>query len=141
MNDMASSEIAHTGKIVSMTPTVTTVEIISASACSSCHAAGLCGAADAVRKQIEVPTGEARGHAVGDVVDVVLAQTLGLKAVFISYVIPLFILLILAVSLSFAGMGELAAGGIALGGTLLYYGILYLFRDRISGEYAFHIKE
>ena len=80
MNDMVSSEIAHTGKIVSMTPTVTTVEIISASACSSCHAAGLCGAADAVRKQIEVPTGEARGHAVGDVVDVVLAQSLGLKA-------------------------------------------------------------
>ena len=36
-------EIVHTGRVVEMTPDFKTVEIIVSSACSSCHAKGLCG--------------------------------------------------------------------------------------------------
>ena len=49
-------EISHEGRIISITPEFTTVEILSESACASCHAASLCGMSEAKRKEIELPT-------------------------------------------------------------------------------------
>ena len=37
-------KVSHRGRVVQVTPEFTTVEIISSSACSACHASGLCGA-------------------------------------------------------------------------------------------------
>ena len=105
-----SKEISHTGKVISVGPQVTTVEIVSKSACASCHAASLCTAFESVRKEVEVPTDPSAGFAVGDEVEVQLRGSLGPKAAVLAYVIPLFILLILVVSLSFTGMHELPSG-------------------------------
>ena len=43
----SSSEISHRGKVVSITPEITRVEIVSESACGACHAKGLCSLGDA----------------------------------------------------------------------------------------------
>ena len=37
------NEIKHKAKVLEMTPDFTTVEIVVSSACSECHAKGLCG--------------------------------------------------------------------------------------------------
>ena len=92
------------GKVLSVGPKVTTVEIVSKSACASCHAAGLCTAFESVQKQVEVPTDPAAGFTPGEEVEVTLRGSLGTKAVLLAYVVPLFILLILVVSLSFTDM-------------------------------------
>ena len=52
---MAAAEISHIGKIVDIAPDFITVEIVAESACATCHAAGLCGTADATHKAISVP--------------------------------------------------------------------------------------
>ena len=49
-------QVKHTGKVVSMNPQLTTVQIVSHSACSECHAAGLCGMSEYTEKAIQVPT-------------------------------------------------------------------------------------
>ena len=49
-------EISHKGKIVEITPQLTSVSIISSSACAGCHAAGLCGMGEQQDKIIQVPT-------------------------------------------------------------------------------------
>ena len=41
---------------MSVTPEVTTVEIISESACGACHAKGFCSLGESKVKRIEVPT-------------------------------------------------------------------------------------
>ncbi len=48
--------VTHKGKVVKMTPQVTTVAILQHGACSECHAAGLCGMGDMAEKLVEVPT-------------------------------------------------------------------------------------
>ena len=78
-------EVAHKGKVVKMTPQVTTVAILQHGACSQCHAAGLCGMADMAEKMVEVPTDPYAFYGVGDEVEVVLKASMGLKAVWLAY--------------------------------------------------------
>ena len=137
---MARNEISHRGIITAMTPEVTTVEIISVSACAECHAKGVCGMSESKMKEISVPTDPYSDRKVGDEVDVVLKKSMGLKAVWISYVIPLFILMILILSLSSVTVHEVYAGLGAIGGVALYYLLIYIFRDRLAKDFVFYIK-
>ena len=89
----------HTGQVVSMTPRTTTVRIVSHSACSECHAAGLCGLSEYTEKAIEVPTGPSATYGVGDEVKVVLKASMGFKAVWLAYFLPLVVLLAVALGL------------------------------------------
>ena len=133
-------EISHSGRIVAITPEFTTVEILSQPACSSCHAAGLCGISEARTKAIEVPTCSL-GWEVGQEVDVVLKRSMGHKAVWIAYVIPLAVLLAVLLVLLGCGVSEPLAGlgGIAAVG--LYYLAVWLRRDALRKEYSFYIKK
>ena len=124
-----------------VTPQFTTVEIISISACQECHAKGLCGMSEQKVKVVSVPTDPYAHHQVGDQVDVVLQRSMGMKAVWISYVIPLCILMILILSLSSVTGHEGISGLGALAGVALYYLGIYLFRDRLAEDFVFYIKE
>lgn len=133
------NEITHPGRIVEITPDFTTVEITVSSACSSCHAKGLCGMSEEEDKIIMVPTDPYTLRAVGDEVTVKTKMTMGLKAVWISYVIPLVILLILILSLSAVFEKEYMTGLVSIAGVALYYFGIWLFRDRLSDEFVFYI--
>jgi len=133
-------EISHIGKIVEVNPQFTTVEIISQSACSACHASGLCGMSEYTKKAIQVATDPYKEYQVGDEVEVLLKQSLGVKAVWISYAIPLIILMILVLSLSLFLKNELWVGLISIAGVAFYYLCIYLFRDKLTQEYVFYIK-
>ncbi|MBQ8499189.1 MAG: SoxR reducing system RseC family protein [Bacteroidales bacterium] len=133
------NEITHPGRIVEITPDFTTVEITVSSACSSCHAKGLCGMSEDEDKIIMVPTDPYTLRAVGDEVTVKTKMTMGLKAVWISYVIPLVILLILILSLSAVFEKEYMTGLVSIAGVALYYFGIWLFRDRLSDEFVFYI--
>ena len=130
----------HTGKVVSMTPATTTVEIVSHAACSECHAAGVCGMSEFAEKAIEVPTDPYASYGVGDEVQVVLKASMGMKAVWIAYFLPLVVLLAVALGLIALGVGEVAAGLAGLGAVALYYLALWLFRDKLRNEYVFTIQ-
>lgn len=135
-----AKDISHKGKILEITPEYTTVEIMQTSACAGCHAKALCGLADESKKVIMLPTDPYSEKHVGDEVDVELKYTMGLKAVWISYVIPLLVLLILILSLSPVIGHELYCGLIGIGGVALYYFIIWLFRGKLANEVVFRIK-
>ena len=134
-------EIYHDGKIIEITPEFTSVEIISSSACSQCHAKGLCGFSEEESKVVMVPTSPYTERKVGDTVTLALKQTMGLKAVWISYVIPLIILMILVLSLSSVIDNEVWTGLAAIGGVALYYLVIWLLRDKLKNEFIFYIKD
>ena len=133
------NEIVHTGKILEITPDFTTVEIVVSSACSECHAKGLCGMSEEQDKIIMVPTDPYTQRSVGEEVLVKTKMTMGLKAVWISYVIPLMILMILILSLSAVIDNEYLRGGIAIAGVGVYYLFIWLLRDRLSDQFEFYI--
>ncbi len=137
---MSKNEISHKGVIKSITPELTTVEILSTSACAECHAKGMCGMSESKVKEISVPTDPYSVHEVGDEVQVMLKKSMGLKAVWISYVIPLFILMILILSLSSVNVHEAYVGLGAIAGVALYYLVIYLFRNRLANDFVFYIK-
>lgn len=134
-------EIYHDGKIIEITPEFTSVEIISSSACSQCHAKGLCGFSEEESKVVMVPTSPYTERKVGDTVTLALKQTMGLKAVWISYVIPLIILMILVLSLSSVIDNEVWTGLTAIGGVALYYLVIWLLRDKLKNKFVFYIKD
>ena len=135
-----SESVSHKGKIVRITPQVTTVSILQHAACGECHAAGLCGMAELAEKTVEVPTDPYAFRNVGDEVEVLLKASMGMKAVWLCYAIPLVVLLGVVVGLLSAGVAEVPAGLAGLVAIGLYYLLLYLFRDKLKNEYIFTIK-
>lgn len=137
-------EITHRATVIDMTPDFTTVEILVPSACAECHAKGLCGVSESEEKVISLPTDPYATYNVGDEVVLATKKSMGFKAVWISYVIPLAVLMILILSLlaifegaqgkeAIAGLGSLAGVGV-------YYFVIWLLRDRLKNEFVFYIK-
>ena len=137
---MAVTEISHIGKIVDIAPDFITVEIVAESACATCHASSLCGTADAAHKAICVRN-TLGDWQIGQEVQVLLKRSMGFKAVWLAYAIPLLVLLAVLLGLNASGLSELASGLIAIAAVGLYYLVLWLFRDKLRNEYSFYIKE
>ena len=133
-------QVKHTGKVVSMNPQLTTVQIVSHSACSECHAAGLCGMSEYTEKAIQVPTDPYASYGVGDEVQVVLQASMGMKAVWIAYFLPLVVLLAVALGLIALGVQEVVAGLSGIAAVGVYYLIIWLLRGKLQNEYVFTIQ-
>lgn len=133
-------EIRHRGKIVDIDPLVTKVEILRTSACSACHAKELCGFSEEEKRIVDVATSGFDPHQIGEEVTLCMKKSMGMKAVWIAYVIPLVILVITVLALSAFGLGELAMGLGAIAAVALYYVVILCFRDRLSNEFIFYIK-
>ena len=123
-----------------MTPDFTSVEIMVSSACASCHAKSLCGMSEEQEKVIMLPTDPYATYNVGDQVQVCTKMSMGLKAAWISYTIPLIILVALILSLTSLGVNGPISAVSAVGGVALYYFIVWLLRDRLQNEFVFYIK-
>jgi sigma-E factor negative regulatory protein RseC len=87
-----------------------------------------------------VPTRPSATYGVGDEVQVVLKASMGFKAVWIAYFLPLVVLLAIALGLIALGVPELVSGLAGLGAVALYYLVVWLLRDRLRNEYVFTIQ-
>lgn len=133
--------VSHKGTVIEITEGNIKVEIINKSMCSACHAKGFCSAGDSKDKVIDVPYWNNGEYAVGDEVEVVMKRSMGFKAVWISYVIPLAILLIFLLTLQRFNMNELQAGVCSILAVCVYYAVIYLFRDKIADKFVFTIAK
>jgi len=132
--------IEHEGIIDHIAGNVAHVKIESVSACASCHAKGVCSAADQEEKYLDVPLHDIR-HRQGDPVVVQVSERLGFRAVALGYVYPFLLLMVVLMGMLAAGVDELQAGLFALLSIVPYYLVLYLFRKRITTTFTFSIKQ
>ena len=133
--------VDHKGTIIEITENNIRVEIINKSMCAACHAKGFCTTGDTKDKIIDVAYFNRGEYSVGDSVVVTMRRSMGFKAVWISYVIPLLILLIFLLTLHSLGFGELLAGLSSVLAVGVYYLAVYLLRDRISTDFVFTIAK
>jgi sigma-E factor negative regulatory protein RseC len=132
--------IDHDGIIDHIDGGVAHVKIDSQSACSACHAKGVCGAADQTEKFLDVPL-HGVSYKTGETVRVMVAQRLGFKAVALGYFYPFLVLMAVLITLIMAGVGELKAGLFALLSLIPYYLCLYLARKWIESSFTFSIQK
>lgn len=138
---MNADNIEHEGIILDIDSDYISVEIMNKSACASCNAKSMCSMSDVKAKVIQV---ENRGFTLyekGEKVNVLLRRSLGFKALWISYLIPLIILLVLLLTLSAVGVKELLIGLSILVFLALYYFIVYLLRNKIKNEFIFIVEK
>ena len=130
--------IRHEGIVESLGAEGCTVRILQASACSSCSARQLCRSSESKEKLVEV-----KGHYptlhVGDRVMLVGSVRQGLRASVLAYVVPLIIMLVVLFLVTHH-YGEKLGALAALLALALYYGMLFLLKDKLAGQFSFRIE-
>ena len=110
-------------------------------ACGSCASRKACSMGQSEKREITVYTADASDYSVGEQVEVGAKQTLGVVAVLLCYVAPLMVLVASLAAAVAMGVSEGVAALLSLGSTMIYYGVLYLFRNRISKRIIFTINK
>ena len=136
MNDY----IQHQGKIERIEKHKVYVRIEQKASCQECHAVAGCLAADKKDKIIAVDD-FSDSFTLQEEVVVSVRQSLGLFAVFIAYIIPLFFVIITFVVVLYASDSEVMGGLIGLSVLLPYYYILSLFRDKLKKRFFFSLSK
>lgn len=133
--------IEHEGIIEKINGHQVTVRILQQSACSACHAKGVCMAADSKEKLVEVVDFSGRFRK-NERVIIEGKESMGHKAVFWAFVLPLIILILtLILSLSLWNFSEIEAAISAMVALIPYYLILYLLRKKMANSFQFTIKK
>ena len=135
-----SESIQHRGVVERIEGKIVYVRIVQQSACSGCHAQAMCSASEKKDKIIEVPD---RSGAFRPQEEVLIEgqSSMGLKAVFLAFVLPLVLILaavILGNQLRWKETASALAGLILL---FFYYGILYVLRDKLKKRFIFTLKK
>lgn len=141
---MSKDSVSHDGRVVEIGEETMSVEIVSQSACAACHARTACAISDEKIKVIEVPLDVhlmTAGLNVGDPVRVILKPTLGLKAVWLAYVVPLALLLASILIFSICGVKEIYVGLFSVIVVIFYYLVLSLFRNRLAKVFTFTVEK
>jgi len=131
-----SKSIEHKGRIESITGNHIKVRFLAQSACASCHAKGFCSAADMQEKAVDV-FDQTNQYKVGENVNIVLKQSLGFKALWLSYVLPFLLVVLLLIILTSTTNNEVISGVGALFILFPYYSILYLKREKVQKQFTF----
>lgn len=135
----ARDNITHPGIVEQISKDSIFVKILAMSACSSCHAKGMCSIAEVEEKVIEVKKDPKRDLNEGQEVTVAMQKSLGGKAVFLGYILPFLVLMgVLILVLSLTG-NEGIAGLSAILILIPYYWLLYIFRDKLKRTFSFKI--
>ncbi len=118
------------------------VKIEQKSTCSSCHARGACTSLDKKDKEIEIKSKDTANYNIGDEVVITISTKLGMKAVFIAFVLPLILLVIaLFLSIKIFSLSQSLSALISLLVLAAYYFLLYKQNLFLSKQFNFTIKE
>ena len=132
--------VKHCGEVVRVEGQSVFVRMTVNSACSGCHAKGVCGASETADKIVEVVTSEASAYEVGESVEVALMRNdMGPKSVILAYVVPFFVLTIALLGALAVGASEGVAVVAALVGVVVWYVVLYALRSKIKDRIKFII--
>lgn len=117
------------------------VRITREETCGSCAAKDSCTTASQARRQqlIRVQDSAADTFLEGETVLLEASESMGRLAVVIGYLMPALVVVASLLMLRSFIQSEIALAGASLASLAVYYGILFLLKDRISPKMAFKI--
>lgn len=116
------------------------VMVTSLSACASCHAQETCHAGEIASKEIEVFVGNSEFKK-GELVNIQMQKSLGLKATFLAYLLPIVIIFVTLLILRGTSLGEGLMAVLSLLVLIPYFIILYLFKNKLSKKFQFSLTK
>lgn len=131
--------VEHIGKIIEISNSIIKVEILNKSMCADCHAKSMCSMGDTKEKIIDIPYINDGEYELGEEVSVEMKRSMGFKAVWISYVLPLVLLIVFLLLLQSLRFSDLMAGLISVAVIAVYYLVVYIFRAKIATQFTFKI--
>ncbi|MBS0011287.1 MAG: SoxR reducing system RseC family protein [Bacteroidales bacterium] len=130
--------IEHTGTVKSVSKNKIIVNIAAQAACAGCMASGICDLADQANKEIRLKV--TPGYKAGDQVLVVMQQSMGFRALFLAYLLPFIIVMMILIGMSSLSVSEPVSGLTAFLSLIPYYTIIYLRKEKIGKSFSFSIK-
>lgn len=76
----------------------------------------------------------------GDIVTILMKQSLGYRALLFGYVLPFLLILVTLITMSSMNFSELSTGLVSLATLLPYYSILFVFRKKVNEKFTFSLK-
>lgn len=133
--------IKHRGIVEKIDGSHIVVRIVQTSACLACSAKGLCNASESKEKQIDVYEVNP-AYRIGEEVILCGTTSMGMKAVFLAFGIPVFLLLAaLFVTMRVTDGDALLSAIVALVAVVPYYAVLYLMKDKMNKTFSFVIEK
>ena len=133
--------IKHRGIVEKIDGSHVVVRIVQTSACSACSAKGLCNASESKEKQIDVYEVNP-AYRIGEEGVLCGSTSMGMKAVFLAFGIPVLLLLAaLFVTMRITDGDALLAAIVALLAVVPYYVVIYLMKDKMNKTFSFVIEK
>ena len=138
VSETNSSSIEHLGIIKDVTPKTIKVSLLNVSGCATCHTKATCSVSDVDNKVIDIVNTGTK-FIKGQKVRIAFEKSLGPLALFIGYLLPFVLLmLVLIISMSVTS-DEIFAGIASISSVALYYLFLTLFRKKLKHTFTFRI--
>ncbi len=139
---MASGRIYHIGSIASIEGSRLRVRISQEDACSSCGARKLCPSAENRERLIDVVDDHPTDYVVGQEVAVYGETSMGRKAVWLAFGMPLLLTLVwIPAAVLLLQLPDVAAVGVLLLIYAIYFIVLHLMRDKLGSEFRLRIEK
>ena len=139
---MATNNVTHSGKVIGVFRDTVTVAVESREACGSCASRSACSlGVQSNTRNILITTPDASSFSVGEVVTVATRTQMGLMAVALCYAVPAVVLVAVLAAAVLCGVSEGVAALISLGSVAIYFGILWLLKDKLAQKISFTIHK
>lgn len=136
-----SDTIKHFGIVENINGPHVQVRILQTSACASCSVKGHCNASETKEKLIDVYNGKEIHCQIGQRVMICGTTSMGMKAVWLAFCIPFFLLLgALFLFMTLTGGDEIKAALFSLAVLIPYYFILYMCRNKLNRTFTFTLE-
>ena len=133
--------IKHRGIVEKVEGAHVVVRIVQTSACAACSAKGLCNASESKEKQIDVFEAGA-SYRIGEEVVLCGSTSMGMRAVFLAFGIPMLLLLVaLFVTMRVTDGDALVSSLVALFAVVPYYLVIYFMKDKLNKTFSFTIEK
>ncbi|MBO7417662.1 MAG: SoxR reducing system RseC family protein [Bacteroidaceae bacterium] len=140
---MKNDVVKHSGEVLQIEGNFLQVKIVQTAACSSCSIKTHCTTAESKEHLIRVYDKEALRYHVGDKVWVIGSTSMGRKAVWYGYLLPLLLLMALLIGFM-SWFGKEHELSVALGSLVciaVYYFLLYYFgKDKMKKAFNFSVQ-
>lgn len=133
------SSVQHRGIVERIVGDIVYVSVEQQSACAACHAKGICTEQGA-KRTIEVRSDHASQYNVGDrVIVALLNNAMGFSSIIWGYMLPLVVLIVGLLLCKAIGLGDGPSAVISIVAVAIYYGAMYMFRNKIEKKIQFTI--
>ena len=133
--------IKHRGVVEKIDGSHIVVRIVQTSACSACSAKGLCNASESKEKQIDVYESNP-SYRIGEEVVLCGSTSMGMRAVFLAFGIPVLLLLFaLFATMRITDGDALLSAIVAMLAIIPYYFVIYLMKDKMNKTFSFVIEK